>query len=507
MCEGRENFKVAVRVRPRLPNEVPSGFLQCVEADLVHNTVVANKPILKKASSRIGIDDFGEFVRPEPSQTQSFTYDVVLGKDSSQQDVFLRCASDIVKSVINGYNGSIIASGQTSSGKTYTIAGTKEEPGIIPRAAQIIFSQIGSYSNPAGQYLVRTSYLQIYNEKISDLLEPSRENLKIREDGCGGVFVETLSEHVVRDAEEIMALIKRGTRLRATNVTRMNKESSRSHAVFTIIIEHGKDDGHGGMAVTIGKLRLVDLAGSERLDVDAESKLQEETKNINVSLHNFTKVVTALTTPGVKYIPYRDSKLTRILQDCLGGNCKTTMIATIAPTSECYIETINTLKFAKRAKNIRNIAQVNEDMSEKALISSYQSEIKRLKLQLQERSSGTDIDYIKLLQERQEEQREKEEVKTKLEMQQKLADEAQAEKTKLISRIRELEDKFFRGGSKAVMDTEEFKEAILKEQQRVKQETASQYQRKFAELEKEKERTECEKLDFQKRFESPTKNK
>jgi kinesin family protein 3/17 len=461
MCEGRENFKVAVRVRPRLPNEVASGFLQCVEADLVHNTVVANKPILKKASSRIGIDDFGEFVRPEPSQTQSFTYDVVLGKDSSQQDVFLRCASDIVKSVINGYNGSIIASGQTStlqkplslykhlhippmitgSGKTYTIAGTKEEPGIIPRAAQIIFSQIGSYSNPAGQYLVRTSYLQIYNEKISDLLEPSRENLKIREDGCGGVFVETLSEHVVRDAEEIMTLIKRGTRLRATNVTRMNKESSRSHAVFTIIIEHGKDDGHGGMAVTIGKLRLVDLAGSERLDVDAESKLQEETKNINVSLHNFTKVVTALTTPGVKYIPYRDSKLTRILQDCLGGNCKTTMIATIAPTSECYIETINTLKFAKRAKNIRNIAQVNEDMSEKALISSYQSEIKRLKLQLQERSSGTDIDYIKLLQERQEEQREKEEVKTKLEMQQKLADEAQAEKTKLISRIRELEDK------------------------------------------------------------------
>jgi hypothetical protein len=111
-----------------------------VEADLVHNTVVANKP--KKTSSRIGIDDFGEFVRPEPSQTQSFTYDIVLGKDSSQQDVFLRCASDIVKSVINGYNGSIIASGQTSSGKTYTIAGSKEEPGIIPRAAQMIFSRI-----------------------------------------------------------------------------------------------------------------------------------------------------------------------------------------------------------------------------------------------------------------------------------------------------------------------------------------------------------------------------
>jgi hypothetical protein len=182
--------------------------------------------------------------------------------------------------------------------------------------------------------------------------EPSRENLRIREDGGGGVFVEALSEHVVRDAEEIMTLIKRGTRLRATNVTRMNKESSRSHAVFTIIIEHGKDDGHGGMAVTIGKLRLVDLAGSERLDVDAESKLQEETKNINVSLHNFTKVVTALTTPGVKYIPYRDSKLTRILQDCLGGNCKTTMIATITPTSECYIETINTLKFAKRCVHL-----------------------------------------------------------------------------------------------------------------------------------------------------------
>jgi kinesin family protein 3/17 len=274
---------------------------------------------------------------------------------------------------------------------------------------------------------------------VSSFQDPHRENLKIREDGSGGVFVDHLSEHVVCDTEEVMKLIQDGAQLRTTSKTRMNKESSRSHAVFTIIVEHARHYEEEGSVVTVGKLRLVDLAGSERLDVDAESKLQEETKNINVSLHNFSKVVTALTTPSVKYVPYRDSKLTRILQDCLGGNCKTTMIATVTPVSECYNESMSTFRFAKRAKNIKNTAEINRDMSEKALISSYKLEIKKLKQQLQEQDSSTE--FLQLQKERQRVQMEKEEVKTRLEAQQKLAYEAKADKEELISRVQELEEK------------------------------------------------------------------
>lgn len=263
----------------------------------------------------------------------------------------------------------IFAYGQTGTGKTYTMEGfnSQEERGIIPRAIEQIFQHIRSSVSPRMRFLVRASYLQIYNEVISDLLKPERTNLNIREDKKKGVFVEGLSEWVVRSPAEIYGLMERGGTVRATGSTKMNYMSSRSHAVFIIIAEQSEttyvdDQGRElsseefqqllknrsqGDAMRqletnvrqcfkVGKLNLVDLAGSERVRLTgATGQRLEESKKINQSLSALGNVIAALTDPrGRQHIPYRDSKLTRILEDSLGGNCKTTMMAMISPALE-----------------------------------------------------------------------------------------------------------------------------------------------------------------------------
>lgn len=219
--------------------------------------------------------------------------------------------------------------------------------------------------------MVRASYLQIYNEVISDLLKPGWNSLAIREDKKKGVFVEGLSEWAVRSPRDIYSLMKDGMRHRATAATRMNDVSSRSHAVFIIIVEQMTKVGKN---VKVGKLNLVDLAGSERVSVTgATGQRLEESKKINQSLSCLGNVIAALTdSKGRSHIPYRDSKLTRILEDSLGGNCKTTMIAMISPAFDGYSESLSTLKFATRAKKIKNTARVNEDLDERALLRKYE---------------------------------------------------------------------------------------------------------------------------------------
>ncbi|EDQ88811.1 uncharacterized protein MONBRDRAFT_25905 [Monosiga brevicollis MX1] len=359
------NFRVAVRVRPLNAREASARSPTCV---------------LLESEKTLTINNLNAGERPISSSTPTehrFVYDRVFGPSASQSDLYATAVRPIVSSVLQGYNGSVIAYGQTGTGKTFTIEGALEgeQRGVIPRAVQDIFTHI--------QYLVRVSYLQIYNEKISDLLQPSSDaNLRIRERGNGEPY--GLSEHVARRAEDVYKLLAAGKNQRVTNSTSMNRVSSRSHAVFTIVVEHSSQRAGkaGGNVVTIGKLHLVDLAGSERFEASSNEKHQKETANINTSLSTFGKVVLSLTSKHHRHAPYRDSKLTRILQNTLGGNCMTTMITTVTLAAINYLESLASLKFASRAQHVKNHAILNEDKDEQALLSSYKTEIERLKAQL-----------------------------------------------------------------------------------------------------------------------------
>ena len=311
----------------------------------------------------------------------------------------------------------------------FNSGGTLEARGIIPRAIEQIFIHIEANVSSRNRFLVRASYLQIYNESISDLLKPERNNLSIREDKKRGVFVEGLSEWVVRTPAEIYGLMERGGAMRATGSTKMNEISSRSHAVFIIIAEqshttyvdtsgneismqeftnfvqshHSRDpatfDSYVRQSFKVGKLNLVDLAGSERVRLSgATGQRLEESKKINQSLSALGNVISALTdAKGRQHIPYRDSKLTRILEDSLGGNCKTTMMAMISPALESMVESLSTLKFANRAKNIKNEARINEDLDQKSLLRKYERELKRLRMELEKKNKNV-VDKRRLLE-------------------------------------------------------------------------------------------------------------
>lgn len=296
---------------------------------------------------------------------------------------------------MEGYNATLLAYGQTGTGKTYTMEGFSSslndpQKGIIPRSMEEIFKFIENASNKSKTFMVRASYLQIYNEVITDLLKKEMSPLQIREDKKKGVFVEGLSEWVVRSPIDIYNLMKDGMRNRTTASTNMNDVSSRSHAVFIIIVEQMRDltdkfcedskenPREVAREIKVGKLNLVDLAGSERVRVTgATGKRLEESKSINKSLSCLGNVITALTDKKLRsHIPYRDSKLTRILEDSLGGNCKTTMMAMISSSYNGYAESISTLKFATRAKKIKNEARINEDADQRALLRKYEIELK-----------------------------------------------------------------------------------------------------------------------------------
>ncbi|KAF8061925.1 Kif3c [Scenedesmus sp. PABB004] len=571
-AEGDDNFKVVIRVRPPLPREL-QGYREYQCTSLVDArsgrliTISENLPaVLSGAANADGLlyatyrrgaaagsaqrrtaarggsarrrtaahGGSGQrrtvpvplelprarAHRPPPRAPRPpgrrFTFDNVYDQDSSQQAVYDQSARPLVLSTLQGYNAAIIAYGQTGTGKTYTMEGELEGPlrGIIPRSVEDIFAAIENDPEPhATKYLVRASYLQIYNEVISDLLKPEKVNLMIREDRRRGVFVDGLSEWVVRSPAEVYGLMMRGAQQvraarvrraagvrgraappaprrgrrrgrhraaprraaprrpraqRATGATKMNEVSSRSHAVCIIIVEKctttaaGAGGGGGGAAAAaaaaaagmgmdgvgmlmaaaggpssrkavaaaaalqqqlqhsikargaargarraslrgpptrptrppraaaaqVGKLNLVDLAGSERVHITgATGKRLEESKKINASLSALGNVIAALTDRKERaHIPYRDSKLTRILEDSLGGNCKTTMMCMISPAMEAFAESLSTLKFANRAKNIKNQAVVNEDADQRTLLRKYERELRRLRAELTRRN-------------------------------------------------------------------------------------------------------------------------
>lgn len=328
--------------------------------------------------------------RAPPSEPlKTFTFDAVYDSNSKQRDLYDESVRPLIDSVLDGFNGTIFAYGQTGTGKTYTMQGAWMDPekrGVIPNAFDHIFTNI-SRSQSDKQYLVRSSYLEIYREEIRDLLDPNHANtrLELRESPDTGVYIRDLTSCVCKSIKEIEEVMNMGNQVRAVGATDMNEHSSRSHALFLITVECSQPGPDGRKHIRVGRLNLVDLAGSERqTKTGVHGERLKEAAKINLSLSALGNVISALADGRSAHVPYRDSKLTRLLQDSLGGNAKTVMVATLGPAPQHYDETLTTLRYANRAKNIHNQPRVNEDPKD-ALLREFQQEIARLRSQLNHR--------------------------------------------------------------------------------------------------------------------------
>ncbi|XP_077971106.1 osmotic avoidance abnormal protein 3-like isoform X5 [Styela clava] len=359
-----ESVKVIVRCRP----------LNGREASLKCKCIVE----LSEERGQCNIRKPGSSSDQPPKQ---FTFDGAYFTESTTEQIYNDIAYPLVEGVVEGYNGTVFAYGQTGCGKSYSMQGVDDPPtqrGIIPRAFQHIFESIEVAENT--KYLVHASYLEIYNEDIRDLLSNNiKQKLELKEHPDRGVYVKELSMHPVSNVSECETIMASGWRNRSVGATLMNADSSRSHSIFSIYLEACDTGIDGGDHIRAGKLNLVDLAGSERQSKTGATgeRLREATK-INLSLSALGNVISALVDGKSKHIPYRDSKLTRLLQDSLGGNTKTLMVACLSPADNNYEETLSTLRYANRAKNIKNKPRINEDPKD-ALLREYQEEIKKLR--------------------------------------------------------------------------------------------------------------------------------
>ncbi|XP_014644215.1 PREDICTED: kinesin-like protein KIF13A isoform X4 [Ceratotherium simum simum] len=307
------------------------------------------------------------------------------------QEVVFKCLGEgILEKAFQGYNACIFAYGQTGSGKSFSMMGNAEQLGLIPRLCCALFKRISVEQNESQTFKVEVSYMEIYNEKVRDLLDPkgSRQSLKVREHKVLGPYVDGLSQLAVTSFEDIESLMSEGNKSRTVAATNMNEESSRSHAVFNIIITQTLYDlQSGNSGEKVSKVSLVDLAGSERVSkTGAAGERLKEGSNINKSLTTLGLVISSLADQAAgkgknKFVPYRDSVLTWLLKDNLGGNSQTSMIATISPAADNYEETLSTLRYADRAKRIVNHAIVNEDPNAK-VIRELREEVEKLREQL-----------------------------------------------------------------------------------------------------------------------------
>ncbi|KAH9926211.1 kinesin heavy chain [Fomitopsis serialis] len=319
-------------------------------------------------------------------EKDGFTLDRVFPPGTQQHEVF-------DYDVLDGYNGTVFAYGQTGSGKTFTMMGadidSPELKGLIPRITEQIFQSIVE-SDSHLEYVVKVSYMEIYLERIRDLLAPQNDNLQVHEEKSKGVYVKNLTDYYVSSAREVYEVMRQGGAARVVSSTNMNAESSRSHSIFLVTIRQRNTETG---AQKTGNLYLVDLAGSEKVGkTGASGQTLEEAKKINKSLSALGMVINALTDSKAKHVPYRDSKLTRILQESLGGNSRTTLIINCSPSAYNEAETLSTLRFGIRAKSIKNTARVNAELSPlelKSLLSkanaanaSYQKYIAALEAEL-----------------------------------------------------------------------------------------------------------------------------
>ncbi|XP_070774911.1 kinesin-like protein KIF16B isoform X2 [Enoplosus armatus] len=382
------SVRVAVRVRP----------MNRREKDLTAKCIIkmeGNKTSITNLKIPDGIA--GDSTRDRTKTfTYDFSYDSTDCKSStfvSQEKVFKDLGSDVLKAAFEGYNACVFAYGQTGSGKSYTMMGNPGDAGVIPRFCEGLFSRISEATRwDEASFRTEVSYLEIYNERVRDLLRRKSTqtyNLRVREHPKDGPYVEDLSKHLVQNYSDVEELMEAGNINRTTASTGMNDVSSRSHAIFTINFTQAKFDAEMP-SETVSKIHLVDLAGSERADATGATGVRlKEGGNINKSLVTLGNVISSLAdmsqdggNTNLKkksvFVPYRDSVLTWLLKDSLGGNSKTIMIATVSPADVNYGETLSTLRYANRAKNIINKPTINEDGNVR-LIRELRAEIARLK--------------------------------------------------------------------------------------------------------------------------------
>ncbi|XP_032380166.1 kinesin-like protein KIF21A isoform X4 [Etheostoma spectabile] len=403
MTSGQDDssVRVALRIRPQLAREKIEGCHICTYVMPGEPQVILGKD-------------------------KSFTYDYMFDMDSQQDTIYAACTEKLIEGCFEGYNATVFAYGQTGSGKTYTM-GTgfdvnieDEELGIIPRAVHHLFKGIEQrrqaaqeQGRPVPEFKINAQFLELYNEEVLDLFESTRDtkqksHIKIHEDATGGIYTVGVTTRSVSSEAEMMQCLKLGALSRTTASTQMNVQSSRSHAIFTIHLcqvrvcasdnqesetDNRVSNGNSEMdeyETLTAKFHFVDLAGSERLKrTGATGDRAKEGISINCGLLALGNVISALGDRSKRssHVPYRDSKLTRLLQDSLGGNSQTVMIACISPSDRDFMETLNTLKYANRARNIKNKVMVNQDKASQQ-ISALRTEIARLQIELMEYKTG-----------------------------------------------------------------------------------------------------------------------
>lgn len=379
MDEDFSNVRVAVRIRPQIARER-------IQQSRICTFVTDGEPQIT-----LGKD-------------KAFTYDHVFDMTTSQTTFYSTCVHHLIQSSFSGYNATILAYGQTGAGKTYTMGttfdnSTPEQLGIIPRAVNHLFDEIASRSDDV-TFSVSAQFMELYNDDVIDLLDSSRisghrAKLKIHEDANGDIQIAGITNRSVKEAREALEFLREGALNRSTAATAMNAESSRSHAIFSLhIIQQSMT------SQLSAKIHFTDLAGSERLKrTQATGNRLREGVSINCGLLALGNVISALgdVTKRSTHVPYRDSKLTRVLQDSLGGNSRTLMVACISPSDVDFMETLSTLKYANRARNIRNKIVVNQDSNSKQ-IEQLRQQVASLQLQLthcQSVEGGGDYDVIR----------------------------------------------------------------------------------------------------------------
>ncbi|KAH9504088.1 Kinesin-like protein kif19 [Bulinus truncatus] len=378
---GEQNLMVALRIRPMAQDEILQGANPA--AYKVENNMVV---LLDPA------DDSDDILRANRSREKQFVFDCIFDGTCTQKDVYEETTKFLIPNVTSGYNATVFAYGPTGAGKTYTMLGKDGEPGIMVQALNDLFLEMRQSSDKT--YKVTMSYLEIYNEMIRDLLNPDSGFLELREDAKGSVQVAGISEVTARSTEEVMNMLVKGNLERTQEPTAANATSSRSHAILQVTVRQRNKVRNIMQEVRTGRLYLVDLAGSERAaNTHNRGKRMVEGAHINRSLLALGNCINALSDKnGPKYINYRDSKLTRLLKDALGGNCRTVMIAHISPASTQFEESRNTLVYADRAKHIktkvrRNVTDVAYHIAQYSnIISELRDEIMRLRNKLTEQT-------------------------------------------------------------------------------------------------------------------------
>ncbi|XP_034836633.1 kinesin-like protein Klp68D isoform X1 [Maniola hyperantus] len=453
-----ECVKVVVRCRPLSDKEKNEGFDEVKKTSTRRSEQkwyerLSSKPSpdSKKLNSplqvvKVWAERGAVQVYNPKGQDKLFTYDAAYDYTADTQTIYDEMVRPLVASVLDGFNGCVFAYGQTGTGKTHTMEGTVDHEGIIPRAFRHIWAHIENTASPDVTHLVSCSYVELYLEDVRDLLSKDSKKLTIRGQELNGFYIPEMTSVVCKSAAEMVRAMRAGNRNRAAGRTDMNEHSSRSHAVFLVTVETAHRDTN---RIRVGKLNLVDLAGSERQrKTGAGGERLREAARINQALSSLGNVISALA-ENSPHVPYRDSKLTRILQDSLGGNSKTIMIANIGPASYNYDETITTLRYAHRAKAIKNKPVRNEDPKD-AKLREYQAEIERLRTLIEMRRAQERRKRAPRPKPRTLQPNEPEEETASIESEHILAESTiEQEKTKteeLEHQIKSLEERLVQGG-------------------------------------------------------------